>query len=127
MVTRIFSYLILLVAAAQATDEPGWTFFPVNSVEVANGKTVSARSGLAFSFSQPPAERALITAEVLDRGGRHTFAGEVDTDSARGDALLRFPIQSLDHFEVKSLTVQVGRAGIKTIDPHAGQRYRYQR
>lgn len=123
MVFRVLA--LLLFALALPAGAPHWYFYPINTDYVENGKIVSHVSGLQFSFAAPPADVASVSGTVIDCDDEHAIAGEIDTDGSRGGTLLKFPIESLDGFRVKTLTVSIGGHSICVLAPSAGNRYHY--
>ena len=118
MATRILACLILLVVLASASPEaPYWEFLPANTIH--DGVR---QSGLAFTFDRPPADRASIVATVIDCGHERQVVGAIDTDFY---TLLRFPIESLDGFRVRTITISSGRVSAKVMAPRAGEHYRF--
>jgi hypothetical protein len=125
MASRIVAFLILLAFAVQATDGPHWCWYPINSDQISDGRVIAHLSGLSFYFTNPPTERAHVSAIVVDCEEERAVSGEIDTDNTHGDTVLHFPIHTLDGFRVAHMTIDFGRGSIALVNPHAGEHSRY--
>jgi hypothetical protein len=100
---------LALVLSAQ--EHSGWRFIPVNTSE--DGVTLS---GLVFSFEEPCANTATVTAEGRNGNAPLKVTGEVSTDQ-HGDRVLRFPIENLATLKITKLTLVCGRFTVSVTDP----------